>query len=351
MGTQALDLGPFAPEQGATSRWAATGAALGAAAAALAGIAVIIDAVGPGTLRTRPYSAGLGAAGLLVSLGALYHVSAFGLRGRRLAVWGAVMGVAGALVGFVHGAVQSGVELKQFGLAYFDRDVLSAIWRDMLKAGVNTIKYAVVSQALAIVLGLFVSMLLISKRRRFRIPATVYVDVIRGLPLMMLIMLMYFGPSFAGISPTFNFAIAALVINSSAYVAEIFRAGIQAVDKGQMDAARSLGMPYGTAMANVVIPQAFRKVIPPLTNEFIALIKDTSLLIIIGSTVATRELLVAARQLSASTFSATPFMAAAIAYLVITLPLIRVVARLERGLSGGELVTFRTVIASEGRPG
>jgi polar amino acid transport system permease protein len=140
----------------------------------------------------------------------------------------------------------------------------------------------------------------------------------------------------------------ALAMNSSAYVAEIFRAGIQAVDKGQMDAARSLGMPHATAMVQVVIPQAFRKVIPPLTNEFVALVKDTSLLIIIGATVSQRELLTAARQLSSVTFSATPFMTASIAYLVITLPLIQVVRRLERGLSGSDRVRFQTVESFRG---
>ncbi len=350
MATQALDLGPFAPEQGATSRWAVMGVILGAAAAAYSGIAVVVDALGHATLPSRAISVPLGGAAFLVSLAGLYHVSAFGVRGKRLATLGAVLGVAGASTGFVHGAVQSGIELREFGFAYFDREVLAAIWRDILKAGVNTIKYAVTAQAFAIVLGLFVAMLVISKRRRLRIPATIYVDVVRGLPLLMLIMLIYFGPTFVGIRATFGLGIVALTINSSAYVAEIFRAGIQAVDKGQMDAARSLGMPYATSMVHVVIPQAVRKVIPPLTNEFIALVKDTSLLIIIGFTLSQRELLGAARQLSSSTFSATPFMAASIAYLVITLPLIRVVSRLERRFSGVQELAIRVrVLRSSGR--
>jgi polar amino acid transport system permease protein len=118
-----------------------------------------------------------------------------------------------------------------------------------------------------------------------------------------------------------------------------------------MDAARSLGMPYATAMVQVVIPQAFRKVIPPLTNEFVSLVKDTSLLIIIGATVSQRELLGAARQLSATTFSATPFMTASIAYLVVTLPLIQVVRRLERRLlSGDEKLRFPSVQHIGGSP-
>ena len=344
MASQAVDLGPFAPEQGATSRWAVAGAILGVAAAGLAGVAVLIDSLGPTTLRTRSFTAPLGAAALVVSLGALYRVSAFGLSGRRLARLGAFLGVGGAITGLVHGAVQEGVELREFGIAFFDREIMSAIWHDILDAGINTLKYAVVAQGFAIVFGLFVAMLALSKWRRFRLPAIAFVDVVRGLPLLMLIMLMYFGPTYIGVSATFAFGIAALAMNSSAYVAEIFRAGIQSVDKGQMDAARSLGMPYATAMVQVVIPQAFRKVIPPLTNEFVSLVKDTSLLIIIGATVSQRELLGAARQLSASTFSPTPFMTASIAYLLITLPLIQIVRRLERRLlSGDEQLRFQAV--------
>ena len=113
-----------------------------------------------------------------------------------------------------------------------------------------------------------------------------------------------------------------------------------------MDAARSLGMPYPTAMLFVVIPQAVRRVIPPLTNEFIALVKDTSLLLILGATVETRELLTAARQSAAATFSPTPYMAASIIYLAMTLPLIRIVTRLERRDTGTALPIVPFAVAS-----
>lgn len=341
MATQAADLGPFAPDQGATSRLALVAGLLGAGAAAVAALAVAIDLGGPGTLRSRPVSVPLGAAAFITSMIALYHISSGALKGRSFARWGAILGVASLVTAFVHGGVQEGsVDLGDFGVAYFNREILTDIWGDIRRATVNTIKYAALSEGFGIVLGLGIATLAISKRKRWRIPAIAYVDVVRGLPLLMLLLLVYFGPAYIGVSwPSSVIAgIVALTINSSAYVAEIFRAGIQSVDKGQMDAARSLGMPYATAMTNVVIPQAFRRVIPPLTNEFIALVKDTSLLFIIGLTVPQFELLTSARVLSSSTFSATPYMAAAIMYLVITLPLTRLVAVMERRLIAGQRV-------------
>lgn len=341
MATQAVDLGRFAPEQGSTSPWAGAAAILGLGAAGVAAAAIIMDVAGYVLdiegLGSREIAAPLGAAALLVALFALYQVATVGRKGRVLAVWGAVLGVAGALVAVVHSSVQSGtLRLDDLGVAYFDRDILSAIWRDIRHAAVNTIKYAGISEGLGIVIGLVVAVLAISKRRSLRIPAIAYVDVVRGLPLLMMIILVAFAPVYIGITlPTITAGIVALTINSSAYVAEIFRAGIQAVDKGQMDAARSLGMPYPTAMIHVVIPQAVRTVIPPLTNEFIALVKDTSLLFAIGFTVPQMEIATRARTLSSSTFSATPLMAGAIAYLIITLPLTRIVNVLERRLAGG----------------
>jgi polar amino acid transport system permease protein len=337
MAVEATDLGPFASETGPPSPWALLSALLGVAAAAVAGLAILLDVSGATTLRSRTIATPLAGAALVCAVAGLYQVGIRGRRGRVPAAWGAALGAAAAIVAFIHSGIQSGtLELNEFGQAYFNRDIMSAIWKDMLKAAVNTVKYAALAETLGIVLGLVVAVFAISKRRWLRVPAMIYVDVVRGLPLLMLLLLVYFGPTFIGVSwPSSIFAgIVALTINSSAYVAEIFRAGIQSIDRGQMDAARSLGMPYPTAMIHVVIPQAVRRVIPPLTNEFIALVKDTSLLLIIGMTVQQRELLTAARQLSSDSFSATPYMSASILYLAITLPLTRLVNRLERRLAG-----------------
>lgn len=112
----------------------------------------------------------------------------------------------------------------------------------------------------------------------------------------------------------------------AAYSAEIFRAGIESIHRGQMEAARSLGMTYGQAMRYVILPQAVRIVVPPLTNELIAMIKDTAL----ASVITTPEILFKAREIMGVRANPTPLTAAAIIYLVFTLPLIRVAARLER---------------------
>jgi polar amino acid transport system permease protein len=127
-------------------------------------------------------------------------------------------------------------------------------------------------------------------------------------------------------------------LNTGAYAAEVFRAGIESIERSQMEAARSLGMTYGQAMRFAIIPQAVRRVIPPLMNEFVILIKDTSLIIVLGLTADELDILSFARQLFASTFNSTPFVAAAAGYLAVTLPLIRIVnaveARLHSGLLG-----------------
>jgi polar amino acid transport system permease protein len=124
--------------------------------------------------------------------------------------------------------------------------------------------------------------------------------------------------------------IAALIVVSSAYMAETLRAGIQAVPKGQTEAARSLGMGSGRTTVSIVLPQAFRIVIPPLTNEFVLLIKDTSLLALIGVAFADRELTTFARDEVVNTANSTPLVIAALMYLAITLPLTQLVSALER---------------------
>ena len=127
----------------------------------------------------------------------------------------------------------------------------------------------------------------------------------------------------------FYAGLAALALNSAAYVAEIFRSGIQSIDKGQMEAGRASGLSYAQTMRFIIVPQAFRRVIPPLTNEFVMLIKDTSLVSVIGLA----ELLRAARVLQSATFNGTPLIAAALLYLAICLPLIYLTNILERRLN------------------
>ncbi|MBR1885573.1 MAG: amino acid ABC transporter permease [Schwartzia sp.] len=195
-------------------------------------------------------------------------------------------------------------------------------------AGV-TVQITALSVLLGIVIGLFVGIARISTYRVVHLTAAVYVDFLRGTPLLVQIFLVYFAlPVVTGqrIDPFFA-AIAACSINSSAYVAEIFRAGIQSIDEGQMEAGRSLGMTWVQTMRYIIVPQAARRVIPPLGNEFIALLKDSSLVSVIGFEELTRR----GQLIIARTYASLEiWLCVAIIYLVMTVSISRLVAWLER---------------------
>lgn len=177
-----------------------------------------------------------------------------------------------------------------------------------------------------------------------RAVAVIYIDFFRGLPALLVIVLLYVSLPFTNIPlledlNDFWVGILALSLVYSAYLAEIFRAGIESVERGQVEAARSLGMSNGQTLRKVVLPQAIRRVVPPLMNEFIILSKDTALL----STIAVSEVLGVARDAQAQTLNSTPLTAAAIFYLIFTLPLTRIVDHVierERRRSGGGTVVI-----------
>ena len=198
----------------------------------------------------------------------------------------------------------------------------------LLGAGV-TIKITVISVALGVLIGLFVGIARISRLRILRVLAAVYVDFFRGTPLLVQIFLVYFAlPVITGqrVDP-FVAAIGSCGINSGAYVAEIFRAGIQSIDKGQMEAGRSLGMTWVQTMRYIIVPQAFKRVIPPLGNEFIALLKDSSLVSVIGFEELTRR----GQLIIAKTYGSLEiWISVAVIYLAMTLTISRFVAYLER---------------------
>ena len=199
----------------------------------------------------------------------------------------------------------------------------------LLVGALVTIEITAVSVALGVLIGLFVGIAELSRYRWLRYPAKVYVDFIRGTPLLVQIFIIYFAlPIILGmrIEP-FVAAVAACSINSGAYVAEIFRAGIQSIDKGQMEAGRSLGMSWTQTMRYIVIPQAFRRIIPQLGNEFIAMLKDSSLVSVIGFEELTRK----GQLVIASTYGSLEIWSAvAIISLVMTLSITRFVAYLEK---------------------
>jgi polar amino acid transport system substrate-binding protein len=186
---------------------------------------------------------------------------------------------------------------------------------------------------LAIVVGLMWAFAKMSKIPPLRWLASAYINVIRGTPLFLQIFIAFIGLRIAGIRVNdFLTAIIVLALNSSAYLAEIFRAGIQSIHKGQMEAAVSLGLNYAQAMRYVIIPQTVKRVLPTMTSEFILLFKDTALL----SSMGIFELMLRANNLVARVGNLTPFVVAAVYYLVVTIPLINYVGRLERRLAVAE---------------
>lgn len=198
----------------------------------------------------------------------------------------------------------------------------------LLGAGV-TIEITAVSVFIGFCIGLFVGIARICKVKVLRILAAIYADCIRGTPLLVQIFLIYFAlPIMTGqrVEP-FVAAVAACGINSGAYVSEIFRAGIQAIDAGQMEAGRSLGLSWWQTMYYIILPQAVRNILPPLGNEFIAMLKDSSLVSVIGFEELTRrgQLIIAQTYGSFEIWSTV-----AILYLIMTLAISRVVAMLEK---------------------
>jgi lysine-arginine-ornithine-binding protein len=191
-----------------------------------------------------------------------------------------------------------------------------------------TAKLAFLSLLFGLPIGLLLALARVQSSRLLKAPAAVYVEVMRGTPLLVQILFIYFVlPSFGVNIPAFWSGIIALTLNSAAYIAEIFRAGIQSIDAGQMEAGRSLGMTHAQAMRRIILPQTFRRVVPPLTNEAIALLKDSSLVSVIGLTELART-----GQELASRYAAplTIWPMVAIFYLLLTFPLTRVAEYLER---------------------
>ena len=208
----------------------------------------------------------------------------------------------------------------------------SLIWNSLplLLAGAGvTIEITAIAVGLGFIFGLITSVCRLSGVKVLQVIAVCYVNIIRGTPMLVQIFLIYFAlPMVIGerINP-FVAAVAACSINSGAYVSEIFRAGIQSVDKGQMEAGRSLGLSWMQTMRYVILPQAFKHVIPPLGNEFISMTKETSLVSVIGFEELTRR----GQLIISKTYGSFEiWLTVAAIYLVMTLTIARLVSYLER---------------------
>lgn len=197
----------------------------------------------------------------------------------------------------------------------------------------RSISLVLLAFPLSIIGGLAIAFMKMSKVSPVRWLASVYINVIRGTPLFLQIFVVFIGLRTSGMRlPDYASAVGVLTINSSAYLAEIFRAGIQSISKGQFEAASSLGMTYWQSMRYVIIPQTVRRVLPTMTSEFILLFKDTSLLAAVGIF----ELMMYAQNHAARSGNLTAFVVAAGYYLVVTIPLINLVGRLEARLALSE---------------
>lgn len=177
-----------------------------------------------------------------------------------------------------------GVNIFQSLMHIHGFEVVSLNFTSFLVGALVTLELTAMAVAIGMLLGLISGLLKLSPQHKISYAiATFYIDFFRGTPLFVQILLLYFGilPIFGDIG-AFTSAVIACSLNSGAYIAEIVRAGIQAIDKGQMEAGRSLGMNHRQAMWYIILPQAYKVVIPPLINEFIAMLKDTSLVSIIS---------------------------------------------------------------------
>jgi His/Glu/Gln/Arg/opine family amino acid ABC transporter permease subunit len=183
-------------------------------------------------------------------------------------------------------------------------------------------------------MGLLIALMRLSKSRVLAAIATGYVTLFRGTPLLLQILFFYSAlPQMGFMLPGFPTVVIALSLNAGAYIAEIIRASIQSIDKGQMEAARSLGMSYGLAMRRVVVPQTFRRLLPPMVNEFAALTKDTSL----ASVVGILELMKISQHFVSSTFKvAQTYVWTGVGYLIVTVALTSLAGYLEKKLEARE---------------
>jgi His/Glu/Gln/Arg/opine family amino acid ABC transporter permease subunit len=287
--------------------------------------------------------AGLAAGAMAVATGFSRYRRMPTKRSREHAIAGAVLGIQAVAVGLFLLVFRTLGDPERFVFHFLNFEVLQGYLPGFLRGATNTLLLAFVGEAGGIIFGLVLAVLTLSKRAVVRAPARVYINFFRGTPLIWQLSAFHFGLSLGlglNLNP-FTSAMIVFVLNTGAYAAEVFRAGIQSIERGQMEAARSLGMSYPQAMRYAIVPQAVRRVIPPLMNEFVILIKDTSLIVVLGLLAENYDLYTQAREGYSSTANATFFTAAAIGYLVVTLPLIRAVNAVEKRLRSG-LVTVTT---------
>ncbi len=222
---------------------------------------------------------------------------------------------------------------NQFLGMFFKPQLLVTALFTLVPGWLLCVVIVVVAFPIGIVLGLVFALMKISRHRVLRAIAIVYINILRGTPLFLQIYIMFFGLPMMNINIDNNIlGVIVIAINASAYLAEIFRAGIESIPTGQYEAAASLGMGHMMTMVYIILPQTVRRVMPTVTSDFITSYKDTSLL----SSVGVMELMMFAKNLTSVSGNMTPYVAAAIFYLVVTLPLIKVVTIVEKRMAESE---------------
>ncbi|GAA3008330.1 hypothetical protein Sfulv_52300 [Streptomyces fulvorobeus] len=245
-------------------------------------------------------------------------------QGVQYAVFAVAVVVVGALA-----------DWQQLREQFLDLSVARQLFPELITVALlNTVVYTLTGFGVGLVLGLVVALMRLSSVAPYRWLAMAYIEFFRGLPALLIFIFVGVGVplAFPGIvfpGETYGQVACALGLVSAAYMAETIRAGIQAVPRGQLEAARTLGMSHATAMRSIVIPQAFRIIVPPLTNEMVLLFKDSSLVLFLGVTLQQRELTKFGRDLASTTANTTPIFVAGLCYLLVTIPLGYLVRRLE----------------------
>ena len=232
--------------------------------------------------------------------------------------------------------------LQQFLKTFFDWQAMGQVVPQMLTVGLpNTLILAASSAVLGCLFGLLLAVMGISRNSLLRWISRIYTDIFRGLPAILVIVIIGIGlgpilRQATGITNPFPLAIFALTLMAAAYIGEIFRSGIQSVDRGQLEATRALGFSYGSAMLLVVIPQGIRRVLPALVNQLIALIKDSSLVYLLGVTATQREIYRVANDSAANSGNMSALIAAGVLYLILTIPLTHLVNFMDKRMREGK---------------
>jgi polar amino acid transport system permease protein len=210
---------------------------------------------------------------------------------------------------------------------FFNADVLTSSLPALLRGFWTTLLLGLLAIAVGIPVGLAVSLVRLYAPKPLRLLTTVYIDVFRAVPVLVVLILIYYALPFLGIRlSSWTSAVLAFSIVMAAYSAEIFRAGIEGISRGQFEAAAALGLPFMLTLRKIILPQALRVVIPPTTSNCVSMFKDTSL----ASTVALPELLKEATDAQALYANPTPLIGAALVYIMFLWPMVRLVGILEK---------------------